>query len=41
MESFTLGRSDGDFWNDFIMIFRKDGGAPADPRLLSAGGSTT
>lgn len=38
MESFTLERSDGDFWNDCVMIFRKAGGAgtTAPQRPLSA-----
>jgi SAM-dependent methyltransferase len=36
LESFTAERRPGEFWNDFVMVFRKPDGSPAKPGLISA-----
>ena len=36
LESFTGERRAGEFWNDFVMVFRKPDGSPPTPGLISA-----
>jgi|GEM_PF-1140424 len=36
LESFTGERRPGEFWNDFVMVFRKPDGSPPPPGLISA-----